>query len=118
MAIVPAARFEDSATERGSWGILHGVGAFVEAYGVDPIARDWIAHTMAVVLGFAGEHAPARAGARIAVIADVMPRDVQLLLRVCPGEWSLWDEGTVPIGGLELWISFPRGRSRSESAAL
>jgi hypothetical protein len=111
MTRVPAARFEEAATERGSSGILHDVDAFVQAYGVDPVACDWIAHTMAVALGLAGRHASPRAGARIAVVADVMPGDVQLELRVCPGAWSLWEEGRVPVGGLELWISFPRARS-------
>jgi hypothetical protein len=45
---------------------------------------------------------------RIAVIADVMPGDVQLVLRLCPGLLSSWEDGPEPIGGFELWISFPR----------
>jgi hypothetical protein len=110
MSDVPAGRFEAMATEGGCRGILRGVGAFVGAYGVDPGECAVIAHTMAALVGAAGGHPSARAAAHIAVVADVMPGDVQLVLRVCPGEWSLWEEGGAPVGGLELWISFPRDR--------
>jgi hypothetical protein len=108
MTEVPAARFEDTATERGSEGILRRVGAFVEAYGVDSVDRAQIAHTLAAVLDAAAAHASRRADARIAVIADVMPSDVQLLMRLSPGSPSLWGDGGEPVGGFELWISFPR----------
>lgn len=108
MTDVPAARFEDTATEQGSRGLLDSVGAFVEAYGVDAIDRDQIAHTLASILGVAAGHASSHAEARIAVTADVTPGDVQLVLRLCPGQPSCWGDGVDPIGGLELWISFPR----------
>ncbi len=106
MTEVPAARFEETATEQGSRGLLDDVGAFVEAYGVGPTDRHHIADTLAAILGVAAGHASARSDARIAVVADVMPDDVQLVLRLCPG--ALWEDVAGPVGGLELWISFPR----------
>jgi hypothetical protein len=108
MTEVPAARFEDAATQQGSRDILHGVDAFVESYGVDAVDRGQIEHTLAAFLCVAAGHASPRRDARIAVIADVMPGDVQLVLRLCPGSESLREEGNEAVGGLELWISFPR----------
>jgi hypothetical protein len=108
MTYVPAARFEDAATQQGSMGILHGVGDFVETYGVDPVGRGEIERTLAAILCVAAGHASWRTHARIAVVADVMPGDVQLVLRLCPGDRSLWERDDEPVGGLELWISFPR----------
>ena len=106
MANVPAARFEDTATEQGSQGILRAVGDFVAAYGVDAADRDQIARTLAVVLAAAAGHgAPS---ARIAVTADVMPGDVQVVLTVSAQTPPVGQEGGDPVGGLELWISFPR----------
>lgn len=101
----PAARFEDTATELGSQGILRGVGDFVEAYGVASVDREQIAGTLAAALGAAAMHAAPRDDARIAVIADVMPGDVQLVLRLCPVNQAT---GDACLGGFELWISFPR----------
>ena len=108
MTGVPAARFEDTATERGSRSILDRVGAFVEAYGVASRGRGKIAQTLDAILGVAAGHAASRAGARIAVVADVMPSDVQLVLRLWVGDSSPWEDGGAQLGGLELWISFPR----------
>jgi hypothetical protein len=102
---LPAARFEDAATELGSQGILRGVGDFVEAYGVDSVGREQIADTLAAALVAAAVHAAPRDDARIAVTADVMPGDVQLVLRLCPGN-QVTDDACV--GGFELWVSFPR----------
>jgi hypothetical protein len=107
MTNVPAARFEDTATEEGSRGLVDSVGAFVEAYGVQAIEREQIAHTLTAILGVAEGHA-SRDDVRIAVIADVMPDDVQLVLRLCPGRLSSWEDGAESLGGFELWISFPR----------
>jgi hypothetical protein len=107
MTSVPAARFEDSATEQGSRGLLDSVGTFVAAYGVDAIDREQIAHTLTSILCVAAGHASPRDDMRIAVTADVMPGDVQLVLRLCPGSLS-GEESAEPIGGFELWISFPR----------
>jgi hypothetical protein len=108
MTNVPAARFEETATEQGSRGLLASVGTFVETYGVDAVDREQIAHTLAAILGVAAGHASAPDDVRIAVTADVMPADVQLVLRLCPGGASSSADGADPIGGLELWISFPR----------
>jgi hypothetical protein len=108
MTNVPAARFEDTATEEGSRGLLDSVGAFVESYGVDAIEREQIADTLATILRVAEGHASSRDDVRIAVIADVMPGDVQLVLRLCPGLLFSREDGAEPIGGFELWISFPR----------
>ncbi len=108
MTEVPAARFEDMATERGRRGLLDSVGAFVESYGVDAIDRAQIAHTLATILRAAAGHASSSENVRIAVIADVMPRDVQLVLRLCRDSPSSWEDGAEAIGGFELWISFPR----------
>ncbi len=105
MSDVPAGRFEDAATERGSQGILHGVRDFVESSGVRSVDREQIADTLAAALGAAAMHASPRGDARIAVVADVMPGDVQLVLRLCPGGQAT-EDGCV--GGFELWISFPR----------
>jgi hypothetical protein len=109
MTGIPAARFEDTATKRGSRSILDRVGAFVEAYGVASPGRGEIEHTLDAILGVAAGHASPRADARIAVVADVMPSDVQLVLRLWVGDPSPWEEGDAQVGGLELWISFPRG---------
>jgi hypothetical protein len=106
MTDVPAAQFDELATEQGSRGILDDVGAFVEAHGVDPIDREEIAHALAAILCVVAGHGSSRADARIAVVADVMPADVQLVLRLCRGDESMQEQ---PVGGLELWISFPRG---------
>jgi hypothetical protein len=108
MSGVPAARFEDTATERGSRSILDAVGAFVEAYGVASGGRGEIEHTLDAILGLAAGHASSRGDARIAVVADVMPSDVQLVLRLWAGDPSPWEQDDAQIGGLELWISFPR----------
>jgi hypothetical protein len=109
MTNVPAARFEDTANERGSQVILRSVGAFVEAYGVHSGDREQIANTLAAVLAVASGYASPHDGdARIAVIADVMPGDVQVVLRLCSGAPSLADGGAEPTGGFELWVSFPR----------
>jgi hypothetical protein len=104
---MPAARFEDTATQQGSQGILRQVGAFVQASGVANGDRDQIARTLAVALAAATEHAAARHDAWLVVTADVAPDDVQLVMRVCPGG-SAADDGCDPTGGFELWISFPR----------
>ncbi len=106
MANVPAARFEDTATEQGSQGILRAVGDFVAAYGVDAADRDQIARTLAAVLAAAAGHAAP--SARIAVTADVTPGDVQVVLTVSAQTPPVGPEGGDPVGGLELWISFPR----------
>jgi hypothetical protein len=106
MTEVPAARFEDTASEQGSRDILDDVGAFVKASGVGPIGRRQIADMLETILGAAAGHASSRADARIAVVADVMPDDVQLVLRLYPG--ALWEDVAEPVGGLEMWISFPR----------
>jgi hypothetical protein len=108
MTNVPAARFEDTATEQGSRGLLDGVGSFVEAYGVDAVEREQIGHTLAAILGVAARHASSRDDMRIAVIADVMPGDVQVVLRLCLDGPSTPEGGADPTGGFELWISFPR----------
>lgn len=106
MTIVPAARFEDAVTPRGREEIRRRVADFVAACGVQSSDREDIARTLVVVLEVASEHAPPGDDARIAVIADVMPSDVQVVLRLClDGEPC--DEGQ-RMGGFELWMSFPR----------
>lgn len=67
----------------------------------------------------AGAHVLAMApipAARIAVTADVMPADVQLVLRICRAE-ALPDEACDVIGGFELWISVPRDCDPTRLAA-
>jgi hypothetical protein len=108
MTEVPAARFEGAATDGGSRGILSRVSDFVQAYGVDSVDRERIAQTLSAFLGLAARHASPRSDARIAVIADVMPEDVQLVLRLCPAGTLGGIDGRDAVGGLELWISFPR----------
>ena len=108
MRNVPAARFEETATEQGSQGLLDSVGTFVEGCGIEAIDRERIAATLTVILAVAAGHASSRDDMRIAVIADVMPADVQLVLRLCPKSLSPEEDGADPIGGLELWMSFPR----------
>jgi hypothetical protein len=107
MTDVPAARFEDLATERGSRGILDAVSAFVERYGVAPVDRARIRHTLTAILGVAAGHGSSRTDSRIAVVADVMPGDVQLVLRLS-GDDTTRPLEQEPLGGLEMWISFPR----------
>ena len=84
MTNVPAARFEETATEQGSQGLLDSVGTFVEGCGIEATDRERIAATLTVILAVAAGHASSRDDMRIAVIADVMPGDVQLVLRLCP----------------------------------
>ena len=107
MVEVPAARFEDTATQQGSQEIVRGVGDFIAAYGVDAADRDQIAQTLTAVLATAAGHASPCA--RIAVTADVMPFDVQVVLSLIAETPSAPPEGVGALGGLELWISFPRG---------
>lgn len=106
MTIVPAARFEDAVTQGGREEIRRRVTDFVAACGVQSSEREQIARTLTAVLDAASGHAPRGDDVRIAVIADVMPSDVQLVLRLCP-DGEPCDEGE-RIGGFELWISFPR----------
>jgi hypothetical protein len=42
----------------------------------------------------------------IEVVADIMPRDVQIVLRVLPVDRPVPDESA--LGGLELWVSVPQ----------
>jgi hypothetical protein len=108
MTVVPVERFEDAASERGSRGIVRSVGAFVKAHGVDAIGREQIARTLASVLDVATGHASPREEARIAVVADIMHDDVQLVLRLYQSGEPFTQDSEGPIGGFELWISFPR----------
>jgi hypothetical protein len=105
MLEVPAARFEDSADERGRRGIVRRVGAFVTGHGVEAGVCDRIAETLATALDTAGRHALAQRDARFALTADVMPRDVQVILRLSRGGSGPEEDR---VGGFELWISFPR----------
>jgi hypothetical protein len=108
MTDVPAARFEETATKQGSRGLLDSVGTFVEGCGIETIDRDRIARTLTALLGVAAGHASPREDMRLAVVADVMPCDVQLVLSLCSASRLPGGDGADPIGGLELWISFPR----------
>jgi hypothetical protein len=115
MTHVPVARFEDTATEEGGRGLLRRLGAFVEACGIQATDREQIARTLRGILGVAAGHASSREDMRIAVIADVMPGDVQVVLRLRPGGLSPSEDGAEPVddraalvGGFELWVSFPR----------
>lgn len=113
MLDVPAARFEDSADERGRQAILRSVDAFVTTHGVDGDVRDQIAAALTVSLETASTHAVVRAGAWLGVTADVMSGDVQLVLRLCDGRSPTGDDDD-PVGGFELWMSFPRVDRRGE----
>lgn len=106
MANVPAARFEGRATEGGSNGIRRRVGDFVAACGVESADRAQIAHTLGAALDVASGHARSRDDVLVSVIADVMPSDVQLVLRLCAEGQAFEDAEAV--GGFELWISFRR----------
>jgi len=107
MLEVPAARFEDSADERGRRAILQGVDAFVTVHGVGADVRDQIAERLGIALETASKHALVRDGAWLGVTADVMAGDVQLVLRLCDGRSPTGDREDA-IGGFELWMSFPR----------
>jgi hypothetical protein len=107
MTHVPAARFENSASDHGNRGTLREFGAFVEANGVGTADRDRIAHTLAAVLRVAAGHASPDDGTRIALVADVTQTDVQIVLSLRPqGRPAAADPGLA--GGFELWISFLR----------
>lgn len=108
MTNVPAARFEETATQEGRQGLLDSVGTFVEGCGIETIDRERIAATLTVILAVAAGHASSRDDMRITVVADVMPADVQLVLSLCPRSLSAGEGGADSIGGLELWVSFPR----------
>jgi hypothetical protein len=107
MTHVPAARFENSASDHGNRGTLREFSAFVEANGVGTADRDRIAHTLAAVLGVAAGHASPGDGTRIALVADVTQTDVQIVLSLCPQGRPAPAADPGP-GGFELWISFPR----------
>ena len=110
MTDVPATRFESTATKQGGQDIVQHLGAFVGAHGVGPIERGQIANTLTAFLGLAAGHASSLRDARLAVVADVMPEDVQLVIRLLLGDGSAEAAGGGHVGGLELWISFPRQR--------
>jgi hypothetical protein len=111
MTDVPAARFQDTATDQGRRELLRSVAAFVQAHGVDAEDRGQIADTLAVILRMASGHASSRCDVDIAVVADVTADDFQLELRLRPGTPVRQSDAGERVGGLELWISFPRGRA-------
>lgn len=110
MTEVPVTHLESPASEHGAGEIRRGMHAFVEAHVVDEGTGQEIDRRVEQMLSLVSAHARSGdPGARIVLVADVTPQDVQIVVRTVPGQsWSGWHEAMQPVGGLELWVSFPR----------
>lgn len=60
------------------------------------------------MLALAAVHVSVASDGRISVTADVMPDDVEIVLRVVSNGKPTRDDRERPYGGLELWISVPQ----------
>jgi hypothetical protein len=110
MTEIPVTHLESAASGHGAGEIRRGMHAFVEAHVVDEGTGQEIDRRVDQMLSLVSAHARSGApGARIVLVADVTADDVQIVLRTVPGQRRSDGHGaTQPVGGLELWVSFPR----------
>jgi hypothetical protein len=110
MSEIPVTHLESAATGTGAGEIRRGMHAFVAAHVVDEGAGQEIDRRVEQMLSLVSAHAGSGApGARLVLVADVTADDVQIVLRTVPGQSRpSGHEATQPVGGLELWVSFPR----------